>query len=338
MKKIAVIVPVYNVENYLEKCLNSLVNQSLQEIEIIVVNDGSKDNSQKIIDAFAEKFPKKIKALYKENGGLSDARNFGLNYTNAEFIGFVDSDDYVSENMFEDMYDLAKKHHAEMVICNLQKVNEHGNVTQKLTQIPNMPEKIDLENNFSVFSDLSYFACNKIFKKTLFDGRRFKKGVHFEDIQLIPQLLLECNTLTQTQKYHYQYLERTDSITKTHTERGLDILKAVEDVELVFGNSKYAHKTKELKKFQIFEGVYSFLAYLAFVKDEKTYQKMVLELKTFIKKRNITSLELFVHQRFNQNYLLSLNFKKIVFYMLYFLGIDFLMIKKLTSLSGKSSS
>ena len=120
MNKVSVIVPVYNVENYLRKCLYSLVNQTLAEIEIIVVNDGSKDNSQAIIDEFQDQFPLKIKSFLKENGGLSDARNFGLNHVNAEFIGFVDSDDEVSETMFEEMYALAKKHDAEIVICNLK--------------------------------------------------------------------------------------------------------------------------------------------------------------------------------------------------------------------------
>ena len=135
--KISVIVPVYNVENYLEKCLNSLVNQNLQEIEILVINDGSTDNSQKIIEVFQSKFPQKIKTFAKENGGLSDARNYGIDRATGEFLAFVDSDDYVSTTMMEEMYNLAKKHEAEIVICNLQKVDENGNVTQKLTQIPN---------------------------------------------------------------------------------------------------------------------------------------------------------------------------------------------------------
>ena len=322
MKKISVIVPVYNMEAHLEKCLNSLVNQTLQEIEIIVVNDGSVDDSQKIIDEFHEKFPQKIKSFTKENGGLSDARNFGLERANGEFIGFVDSDDYVSATMFEEMYELAKKHSAEMVICNLQKVDENGNVTQKLTQIPNMPEKIDLTNNFSVFSDLSYFACNKIFKRELFRTKRFKKGVHFEDIQLIPQLLLECNTLAQTQNYHYQYLERTDSITKTHTEKGLDILKAVEEVEVVFKSSKYFEKKAELKNFKILEGVYTYLAYLAFVKDEQVYKKMSLELKKFVKKNRISLAEIFMYRRFGKNYLLYLPLRKKIYYLLYFSGME----------------
>ena len=325
--KISVIVPVYNVENYLEKCLNSLVNQTLQEIEILVINDGSTDNSQKIIEVFQSKFPQKIKTFAKENGGLSDARNFGIERASGNFLAFVDSDDYVSENMLQEMYDLAIKNQAEIVICNLQKVDENGIVTQKLTQIPNLSEKIDLEQNFSVFSDLSYFACNKIFKKELFDGKRFQKGMHFEDIELIPQILLQCKTLAKTDAFHYQYLERSNSISKSHTERGLDILKAVKNVEIAFENSEYSHKKTELKNFQILEGVYTFLAYLAFVKDDEVYDKMNLQLKKFIKERDISLKEILIYKRFGRNYLLSLPFKKIIYYLLCFLGLETLVRK-----------
>lgn len=329
MKKVSIIVPVYNVEKYLEKCLTSLVNQTLQDIEILVINDGSKDNSQQVIDQFQQQYPEKIFPFQKENGGLSDARNYGLDRVSGEFIGFVDSDDYVGETMFEEMYHLAKKHNAEMVICNLQKVDEHGNITQKLTQIPNMPEKIDLKENFSVFSDLSYFACNKIFKRELFENHRFKKGLHFEDIQLIPQLLLQCKTIAQTQNYHYQYFERADSITKTHTEKGLDMLKAVEDVELAFEKSEYKNYKKELKNFQILEGVYSFLAYLAFVKEDTVFNKMAQELQEFTAKREISLWEILKYERFSQNYLVSLPMKKKLYYLLYFFGQKWLIRKVL---------
>ncbi|MGC5744686.1 glycosyltransferase family 2 protein [Chryseobacterium sp. NFX27] len=318
--KVSIIVPVYNVENYLAKCLDSLVGQTLQDIEILVINDGSKDRSEVVIEEYARNFPDKIKAFTKENGGLSDARNFGIERASGEFIGFVDSDDYVMETMFEEMLQLAEKHQAKMVICNIQKVDQNGKVTQKLTQIPNMSEKINLGDHFSVFSDLSYFACNKLFKKELFDQKRFKKGIHFEDIQLVPQLLLECKTLAQTQNFHYQYLERTDSITKTHTEKGLDILKAVKDVEQVFEKSGYAHKRKELKNFQIFEGVYSFLAYLAFVKDNETFYKMNGELAVFMQERKIKIRDILNYNRFGKNYLLSLPLKKKIFYLLFFAG------------------
>jgi glycosyltransferase involved in cell wall biosynthesis len=317
---ISIIVPVYNVENYLAKCLNSLMNQTYQNIEVLVINDGSKDSSERIIQDYAQRFPEKIKAFNKENGGLSDARNFGIDHATGDYIGFVDSDDYVTETMFEEMLNLALKYQAEMVICNIQKVDEYGNVTQKLTQIPNMPEKIDLESYFSVFSDLSYFACNKLFKKELFKDKRFKKGVHYEDIQLIPQLLLECKTLAQTQNFHYQYLERTDSISKTHTEKGLDILNAVKDVEVFFQKSQYATKLKELKNFQILEGVYTFLAYLAFVKDESVFYKMSHQLEVFVQERNINLKDILNYSRFDRNYLLSLPLKKKIFYLLFFAG------------------
>ncbi len=322
MPKVSIIVPVYQVEKYLRKCLDSLVNQTLENIEILVINDGSPDNSQLIIDEFQKQYPLKIKSFIKENGGLSDARNFGLDRASGEFIGFVDSDDEVSELMFDEMYSLAKRHEADMVICNLQKVDQGGNFTQKLTQIPNMPEKINLRENFSVFSDLSYFACNKIFRSELFKNKRFKKDVHFEDIQLIPQLLLNCKTIAQTQNYHYHYLERTDSITKTHTRKGLDILKAVEDVNVAFKESQYSAKKLELKNFNILEGVYTFLAYLAFVKEDDAYLEMNLALKRFNKKHNISKREILTYKRFGKNYLLSLTTKKKIYYLLSFIGLE----------------
>ena len=320
MKKVSIIVPVYNVDNYLAKCLITLVRQSLVDIEILVVDDGSTDGSFAIASDFETRFPDKIRLFTKENGGLSDARNFGLDRAEGEFIGFVDSDDYVSTTMFEEMYALAKKHSAEMVICNLQKVNEEEEITQKLTQLQNMPEKIVLKEQFSVFSDMSYFACNKLFHRSLFETARFKKGVHFEDIQLIPQLLLKSTVVAQTQEYHYNYFERKNSISKTHSLKGLDILRAVEDVEQAFRSSVYSNYKNELKNFQILEGVYTFLAYMAFVKDDEVFSKMDKELKKFINDRHLSLLNIIKYNRFGVNYILSLPLKKRLYYALYFLG------------------
>lgn len=327
MVKVSVIVPVYQGEKELSKCLASLVNQTLDEIEIIVVNDGSTDGSGEIISEFSQRFPSKIKTFTKENGGLSDARNFGLDRATGQYIGFVDADDEVSANMFAEMYALAEKHAAEMVICNIQKVNEAGKITQKLTQIPNMPERIVLEDHFSVFADLSYFACNKIFRADLFHNKRFKKGIHYEDIQLIPQILLECRVIAQTQNYHYQYFERQGSITKTHTEKGLDMLRAVANVENAFATSQYSHQKAGLRNFQILEGIYSFLAYLAFVKDEKISRKLSQELKKFRRHRGIGWLEIIRYQRFGKNYLLYLPTRKKIYYLLYFMGQEALLRK-----------
>ena len=319
--KVSIIVPVYNVELYLEKCLLSLVNQTLQEIEILVVNDGSKDGSQTIIEKFQQEYPDKIFGFIKENGGLSDARNFGIDKAKGEFLGFVDSDDYVSDTMFEEMYNLAKKYQAQMAICNLQKVDENGNVTQKLSQLPNFPDKIELDKNLSVFSDLSYFACNKIFSKELFLNKRFKKGVHFEDIELIPQLLLECQILAFSPSYHYHYLERQDSISKSHTISGLDILSAVKTVTNTYIKSRFSKNKVAIKNFQILEGVYTFLAYLAFVKEENVYSKMSDELDLFMKSNGLTIKDILQYRRFGKNYLLSLPLRKKIYYILSFLKL-----------------
>lgn len=322
MNKVSVIVPVYNVEKYLRKCLSSLVAQTLEDIQIIVINDGSTDGSLKIIEEFQQEFPLKIKYFNKKNGGLSSARNFGLDNAEGMYIGFVDSDDHVSENMFQDMFDLAQKHSAEMVVCNLQKVNENGVIIQKLTQIPHLPEVINLRENFSVFSDLSYFACNKIIKRNLFNGMRFQKNMHYEDIELIPQLLLKCKTLAQTQVYHYQYLERENSISKTHTEKGLDILRAVKTVSDQFKTSEYCTEKTGLKNFQILEGVYTFLAYSAYVKDERVAKKLHQAYCEFVKENSISLCEILGYKRFGKNYLLSLPKRKIIYYMLYFVGLN----------------
>ena len=113
MYKVSVIVPIYNVEKYIKKCLNSLVNQTLQEIQIILVNDGSKDKSGEIAKEYAQMYKNKILYLEKENGGLSDARNYGIPYAEGEYIAFIDSDDYIDENAYEEMYDKAKKENSD---------------------------------------------------------------------------------------------------------------------------------------------------------------------------------------------------------------------------------
>ena len=135
--KVSIIVPVYNVEAYLERCLDSLVNQTLQDIEIIVVNDGTKDNSQAIIDEYVKNYPGKVYGYIKENGGLSDARNYGIPYAKGEYVAFVDSDDYVDVTMYEKLYNKAVEQGSEMVVCGYFKVDDSNN-TMKSAQKGNM--------------------------------------------------------------------------------------------------------------------------------------------------------------------------------------------------------
>lgn len=321
--KISVIVPVYNTDKYLSKCLDSILNQTLRDIEVIIVNDGSKDNSQQIIDDYSRK-DNRITSINKKNGGLSDARNFGIDVANGEYLAFVDSDDYIDLNMFEKMYDLSQKHQSEIAFCDLVKVDENGTEFRILPQSPQLPEKIILQDDFTIFGEMSCFACNKIFKKSLFNQHRFRLGIHFEDIELIPKLVLDSTILSKINEPFYKYYERQDSITKTHTEKGLDIFIAVSKVTNYFNKSNYNRFAIELKRFQIFQGYYSCLAYIAFVKDKKMKKEMILRLQEFLSNIQLTKKEIKNYKRFGKSYLYSLPLKKHVFYQISFINLQLL--------------
>ncbi len=311
--KVSVIVPVYNTSKYLVKCLDSLLDQTLDELEIIVVNDGSTDDSQQIIDEFVAKSPK-IKAFEKPNGGLGDARNYGIERASGDFIGFVDSDDYVSVEMFEKLYEKGIEHQADIVFCDLEKVNEKGEVFRDLPQSPQLPEKIELEKDFTIFGEMACFACNKLFRKELFTKQRFRKGIHFEDIELIPKLVLESNVIAKINEPFYKYFERQDSITKTHTRKGMDMFLAIDSVKEAFDNSRYRESKEEFERFFIFQGYYSFLAYVAFVKDKKVKKEMLKELERQLAQYQISKVKIIRYKRFAVNYLFSLPIKKQIYY------------------------
>lgn len=323
--KVSVIVPVYNTEKYLEKCLNSLVNQTLDAIEIIVVNDGSPDNSQKIIDEFASNYSQ-IKSFTKENGGLSDARNFGIQRASGDYIGFVDSDDTVSLDMFETMYNKAKEHHSEIVICDLQKVNERGEAFRALPQSPQLPEKIELKKDFTIFGEMGCFACNKLFKSELFLKHRFKKGIHFEDIELIPQLVLESQVISKINEPFYNYFERQESITKTHTIKGLDMFLAIRNVKESLEKSQYRAYGDEMQRFAILQGYYSYLGYVAYVTDKEVKKEMVEKLRSEMDYYGISKMNILYYKRFNHNYLFSLPLKKQVFYLLSLISLKLIQL------------
>jgi glycosyltransferase involved in cell wall biosynthesis len=168
--RISIIVPVYNTEKYLKKCLDSLVNQSLKDIEIIIINDGSTDNSQNIIDEYKNKYPKLIKSYIKENGGLSDARNFGLAKAKGEYIGFVDSDDYVDYKLFELLNNEIKK---EKDIDIIRFQGYHVDNNYKIISNINS-SKFDLFSGEQAFmelykSNLMEPACFYIYRKKILD-------------------------------------------------------------------------------------------------------------------------------------------------------------------------
>ena len=214
--KVSVIVPVYNVEPYLDKCLNTLVNQTLKKIEIIIVNDGSKDNSEKIIEKYLKKYPEKIKYIKKANGGLSSARNEGLKYASGEYIGFVDSDDYVSLNTFNLMYKKAKEKNFDLVVCNLNYVYESK------TKMVSAGLDKDLEKEDEVKKNIVFLypaVWNKLYKKEILDSLKFKEGIWYEDVEFNFRVYPRVKSIGYVDKPLIQYVQRESSISKTIDKR-----------------------------------------------------------------------------------------------------------------------
>ena len=217
MTKVSVIVPVYNVEQYLEKCLNSLVNQDFSDYEIIIVNDGSLDNSEKIINKYKKQY-KFVKAYKKKNGGLSSARNYGLKYAKGEYISFIDSDDWVESNMLKEMYEKAISQNFDIVVSDIKYIYKDHDmiVTSKVDK--DLLTKEDIRKNMIDFFPT---ACNKIFKKELFDKVKFKVGFLYEDVEFMYRLFPHLNSIGVIKESYYNYLQRENAITSTFDSRVL---------------------------------------------------------------------------------------------------------------------
>lgn len=238
MPKVSVIVPVYNVEKYVEKCLKSLVNQTMQEIEIIVVDDGSKDGSKSIVDNYIKKYPDKIKYLYKENGGLSSARNFGIPYANGEYIAFLDSDDYVEPTMYEEMYNLAKKEDADMVECDF--IWEYPNKQKYDYGVVYNGKKEAIEKARVV-------AWNKLIKREIIESEKieFPFGLRYEDVEFFYKLVPSLNKISFMKKYFIHYVQRENSIANTQNTKTKDIFKVLNNVIEFYKNKGYYEEYKE---------------------------------------------------------------------------------------------
>ena len=230
--KVSVIVPVYNVELYLEKCLNSLVNQTLQDIEILVINDGSPDNSQEIIDKYSKKYPDIIRAYTKKNGGLSDTRNFGVEKAQGEYLAFIDSDDYVDIDMFEKMYQKANETEADVVVSPITYV-DNSIITRKYYRDTLKYFGKNVQDAPRILRVANSFAWNKIYRREFWQINNFKfpVGQWFEDSALIYNVMGSANKVECVNIPFYHYIRnRGDSITNTIDERIFDIFKSVKSL------------------------------------------------------------------------------------------------------------
>ncbi|ODG92006.1 MULTISPECIES: glycosyltransferase [Bacillaceae] len=231
--EISIIVPVYKVENYLNKCIDSILGQTFKDFELILVNDGSPDNCPKICDDYAST-DQRVKVIHKENGGLSSARNAGLKIAKGKYIAFVDSDDFIHLKMYEVLHSNAKQYSSDIVICDYLKVNE-GDVLN--SDEPNLRYKEEHYTNIEALNELYgnkgvkfVVVWNKLFKKHLFDNLEFEENKIHEDEFIAHQLLYKSSKITYIPIQLHFYLQRKNSITQAEfCIKHLDFIKAYKE-------------------------------------------------------------------------------------------------------------
>lgn len=213
---LSVIVPVYNVEKYIDECIESICNQTYKNLEIILVDDGSTDNSGKRCDYWAEQ-DNRIKVIHKQNGGLSSARNAGLDIINGEYVAFVDSDDVLSTTMYQEMMERRPDDKC-IVACDYTKIDENGNEIPKTCD--NFADGIYSPQDFLASYDNARIritvavAWNKIYPVSVFKDIRYKEGITHEDEEIIHRLFFNTSKIVFVAKELYKYRTRSGSIMK----------------------------------------------------------------------------------------------------------------------------
>lgn len=251
MAKVSVIVPIYNVEKQLIKCIESLINQKMRDIQIILVNDGSTDTSGEIAKKYATQYPEKIVYLEKENGGLSDARNYGLTYATGEYISFIDSDDYITENLYEELEPYMNQKY-DMIKFKVAKVNEKGDILS-YNNNPTFIEKsgeeaFDILYKTDVMTEVAwgYIYRGEFFKNNNF---KFAKGKYHEDFGLIPLIILKAEKVASVDVFGYNYVQTEKSITRGNPEksfkRALDLLYFYDNMIREIDKYNISKKSKE---------------------------------------------------------------------------------------------
>ncbi len=283
---ITVILPVYNVSQYLYRCIKSVINQTYKNIEIILVDDGSTDESGCICDEFAN-LDQRIKVIHKENGGLSDARNAGIEIAKGEYLTFIDSDDYVDEDYVEYLYHLVCDNQALMSICSHTVVYDNGTVLKKETgEYQLLDSKVVLER-ILYDEDIDLSAWAKLYHKSLFEDIRFPVGRLFEDAATTYKFIDKSNQVMIGSSSKYYYMIRSNSISNaSFSRKKLDLITSTKEM-CDYCISRYP----ELKDAALRRLTYSYMSTLSQLANSKVKDKEVQkELMSFIRKNGLKVL------------------------------------------------
>ena len=287
-KLISIIVPVYNVDRYLCKCLDSLINQTYKFIEIIIINDGSTDSSLEIAEKYKAK-DDRIVIFSKKNGGLSSARNYGITKINGAFVMFVDSDDSIKLNAIELMYNKSLEDKLDIVVCDMEYLYDDESVVfssgGNLESLNKQDNQLCLINNS---------ACNKLISSNLLHEFNFPQGLWYEDLGSIPLLLYKANKIGKVDEALYTYYQRSGSISHSDNLKIFDIYKCINLLKSTIGNNAntlYIIHGLELTTLRIKDF------------DEKSIRKQYL-------KENMFQLNLNYPKWYNDEYIKQYTFKK----------------------------
>lgn len=234
MPEISIIVPVYNVETYLRKCIDSILTQTFTDFELILVDDGSPDRCGEICEEYANR-DSRVVVIHKENGGLSSARNAGLDAARGEYIGFVDSDDYIKEDMYATLYNHLVSNNADISICGISHCFNNQTAPSNKQFFDKLTDSISALKLILEGESISVNAVNKLYKRSIFDNLRYPLGKTSEDAYVIVEVMLKASIVHIDTSPKYYYVHRENSITtREFSEKNLYVVEAYRrNVELV---------------------------------------------------------------------------------------------------------
>lgn len=314
MEKISVIVPIYNVSQYLRKCIDSILEQDYKNFEIILINDGSTDDSGKICDEYAEKY-KNINVYHQKNCGISSARNLGVSKVTGKYIAFVDSDDFVMKDFLSSMHSNLKQNNVDISCCGSYEYFNENKITNP--NYINIEQKYEKDEAQKYLNIIGYFNCgpwNKLYKREVFDGIIFPVGKKSEDMYVMHKLINNAiNGLYYSSEPKYFYRQREGSITNT-SNINYDVIDAIEETYRFYKENKieiaipYAIQNLAF----VYIGLYNTIMIRTNDKEKmKELRKRVLKLKKEIvyngvsKSRKI-QLFLFLHTKVMYNIVFKL--------------------------------
>lgn len=294
MPLISIIVPVYNVQNYISNCIESILGQTHTELELILVDDGSTDHSGEILVEYAKK-DSRIITIHQRNMGVAAARNNGVRKAKGDFVGFVDGDDSIESDMYEILYNMLMSYEADIAMCGMKMVDSNGHIYNKLINDDKYMARdalLELSNTIDILKyclcEREMFVWNKLYKKNLLKDIRFPEGKVFEDHFIMYKILEQAKKIIITEEKKYMYLYRTDSISHSKFNRNyFDLINAqIEQYEYI--SSTY-HELESDSRRLMFTDLLAIMENVILDNCLHIYRKEILSIIDEVKKYPITN-------------------------------------------------